>query len=264
MGCRLMSGPRRRFIFCLASDANFGAHLRAGRLGLEGKIYQYGLRRANRVIAQTLCQKEGLLQATGLQSEVIPMAVVPPFTRAGYASPASPPHVLWVGRITPGKRLEWLLEAARRSPEIIFDVVGTPNKDSEYATAILAAAASLPNVQVHGRASNEQLVSLYRQATVLCCTSTLEGFPTTFLEAWSCGIPVVTTFDPDGVVARYGLGEVATDMESLVSGLANALHDSARCEAWSSAARKYYLENHALETVSRRFQQMVQQVLGLN
>lgn len=64
---------------------------------------------------------------------------------------------------------------------------------------MLARARSLSNVRLHGRiAERAALAELYRGAALLCCTSSLEGFPNTFLEAWSHGLPVVTTSTPTG------------------------------------------------------------------
>jgi glycosyltransferase involved in cell wall biosynthesis len=259
VGCRLLGTKPRKFVFCMASDANFGSHLEAG---IEGRVYGYGLRHADRIIAQTFHQKNGLQRATGLPSEVIPMMAEPPFLVSAAERRATPARVLWVGRVTREKRLEWLLEVARNAPDVEFDVVGTPNQPSQYASTLLADAAALPNVHVHGRVSGEELAALYRQTVVVCCTSALEGFPTTFLEAWSCGIPVLTTFDPDGVVARHGLGRVAVAPESLVLELRSMLESPSCYSALSTSATDYYLANHARETVSRRFRHMLEDVVA--
>ena len=250
--CRLLG---RHFIFCLAGDADFGASLHAGRCGLEGKGYRFGLRRANRIIAQTETQHQGLLQATGLDSSVIPMAVMPP-TAAVSASNGGRPHVLWVGRIIPSKRLEWLIEATRRCPEAIFDIVGTPNQESNHANLLMEQARQMPNVVVHGRAPASKLGDLYAGAALLCCTSELEGFPTTFLEAWSCGVPVVTTFDPDGVVSMNGLGQVAANLDDLINTLRSLLANEEAREGFSRAAQHYFIEHHSIAGVCRRFKRM--------
>jgi glycosyltransferase involved in cell wall biosynthesis len=250
LGCWLL---RRPFVFCLASDADFGDHLDDGLWGLEGKTYRWGLNHAGPIIAQTETQRQGLLAATGQKSTIIPMAVRPP---VGQAATDAQPHVLWVGRITPTKRLDWLIEAARRCPEAAFDIVGTPNQQSEHATILMEEARLLPNVRVHGRAPASTLANLYAGTTLLACTSELEGFPTTFLEAWSLGVPVVTTFDPDGVVAAHGLGEVAGNLDDFISKLNGLIGNSPRRNNFSAAAQTYYQSNHSIAEVSRRFREM--------
>ena len=55
-----------------------------------------------------------------------------------------------------------------------------------------------------------------RKAALFVHTSAAEGFPMTLLEAWSQGIPTVTTLDPGGTIARHGLGEVTPEIDGLV------------------------------------------------
>jgi glycosyltransferase involved in cell wall biosynthesis len=88
----------------------------------------------------------------------------------------------------------------------------------------------------------------------------LEGFPTTFLEAWSCGMPVVTTFDPDGIVQRNGLGRVAATLEEVVAHL-KSLPSSRDYSAMSTAVKKYYADNHSVESISRRFRFAFERIL---
>ena len=116
----------------------------------------------------------------------------------------------------------------------------------------MAMAASVPNVKVHGRLGRPELNKLFQTCTLLCCTSKLEGFPTTFLEAWSSGMPVVTTFDPDGIVQRNGLGRVATTIEEVVTHL-KSLPGTNEYSVMSAAVKKYYADNHSVAAISRRF-----------
>src|SRR6185312_4598142 len=107
----------------------------------------------------------------------------------------------------------------------------------------------IPNVKAHGRVSREQLDNLFQTCGQLCCTSMLEGFPTTFLEAWRCGLPVVTTFDPDNIVAREGLGRVVTTTDELVMQLCE-MPQSAEYARMSAAAQNFFMANYSIETVS--------------
>jgi glycosyltransferase involved in cell wall biosynthesis len=163
-------------------------------------------------------------------------------------------RVLWVGRICPIKRPDRLLEVAEACPGVAFDVVG-PLGDDSYSADIAARATGRPNVTLHGRASRAEMDAYYRQASVVLCTSDREGFPNTFIEAWSHGVPVVSTHDPDGTIARLGLGKVAAPVaRALAASLREMLGSR---EAWaraSSAARQYYLRNHTVDSVMERFE----------
>ncbi len=249
LGCKFKSERARRFVFCLASDADCEGPLGAPKFGLENAFYRYGINSAALIISQTQKQQTHLEKSLSLKSSIIPMAVAdmhdPSIERQAN-------KVLWVGRLMLEKRFEWLLEAARQCPEMEFHVAGTPNQPSGYAAELLAAAAKIPNVRVQGRMSRADLNKLFQSSGLLCCTSMLEGFPTTFLEAWSSGLPVVTTFDPDGIVARQGLGRVVSTVEELVSQL-RSLPKTEECSRMARAARDFYLENYSVETISARF-----------
>jgi hypothetical protein len=253
LGCNFKSGRARRFVFCLASDADCSGPFGAGRFGLENALYRYGIKRAGLIVSQTQKQKKNLETNLGLKSGIIPMAV----SALHGSSERRPNTVLWVGRLMPEKRFEWLLAAARQCPEIEFHVAGTPNQPSGYAAQLMTTAAGIPNVRAHGRLSRTELNKLFQTSGLLCCTSMLEGFPTTFLEAWSCGLPVVTTFDPDNLVARQGLGRVVKTVDELVAQL-RALPKTEMYSGMSLAAKNYFAENYSIETVSRQFHRAFQ------
>jgi glycosyltransferase involved in cell wall biosynthesis len=86
----------------------------------------------------------------------------------------------------------------------------------------MAAAARLPNVSMLGAVRYRDSGALFDRAKIFLNTSAIEGFPNTFLQAWIRGLPVVTFFDPDGLVQRLPLGRVASsvdDMREAIRGL---------------------------------------------
>jgi glycosyltransferase involved in cell wall biosynthesis len=81
-----------------------------------------------------------------------------------------------------------------------------------------------------------------------------EGFPNTFLEAWSQGVPVVSTFDPDGLIRGRGLGRVASNPADL---LAQIEHLTGSNPGWLEVSRKcreYFEQNHLAESVVPKFE----------
>ena len=259
-GCRFKFFPRRHFVYGLAHDMDCVQPIGAtGRWEAQTLAYRYGIRRADLVISQTRTQQKNLQASMGLASMVIPWEAKE--TEGSCGGPACANQILWVGRIVPEKRPHWVLEIARRCPGITFHVAGSANSATEYAAKVLAEAKTIPNLKMHGSLARPQLNDLFRSCSLLCCTSESEGFPVTFSEAWSCGMPVVTTFDPDGVVARHGLGRAVNSLEELISQI-QTLPGSGDYVAMSSAARKFYLENQTVEVVARRFHNAFKDLLA--
>jgi len=249
----------RKFVYSVASDPDVDPALPMMKGCRERVLYRYGLRRADRVIAQTRYQQQRLLEGWGVESVVIPMPCPGPaevrVPRAVPRGGSEPPRVLWIGRIGTEKRLEWLLEVAARCPDVQFEIVGGPyHAEREYAENLLQRARSLRNVAVHGYVPYDQTPRFYREAALLCCTSVFEGFPNTFLEAWSHAVPVVSTFDPDGLIAARRLGAVAKDVAGLIAAIEDLLASPQRYTQASRNARRYYLENHTVEAVMPRFE----------
>lgn len=254
LGRRLLRGSRS-FVYFVASDGDCAPELPSIRQRRARVLYRYGLARADRVIAQTARQQALLEHHFGIRSFIARLPIIPQVSAAAGA-PAGR-RVLWVGRFAPVKRVEMLLAAAERCPELHFDVVGTANTQSDYERALVSRAAGLPNVEVHGRISDGRLWRLYAEASVLCCTSQIEGFPTTFLEAWSVGLPVVTTFDPDGLVAEQGLGSVVSSLEQLSTSL-RASTDSVPCRArWSQNALRFYEAHYSPRSCLPRLRELI-------
>jgi len=160
--------------------------------------------------------------------------------------------VLWVGRFTPQKRLDWLLNVAEKLPNINFDVIGSDNENSNYSRNLLERAKGISNLSLLGRVAHNKMGAEYNRAKLIISTSAWEGFPNVFLEAWSTGLPLITTFDPDGVVSTHNTGIVANDVDSI----ANAIQEAIKPEIWKSLstnARNYYEQNHTLECSMQAF-----------
>jgi glycosyltransferase involved in cell wall biosynthesis len=249
----------RRFVYSVASDMDCDPSLPELKTRRERWLYRYGLRRADRVVVQTVAQARQLEKAFARSSVQIPMPCPAPEPTVPKAPPAPEGcRVLWIGRIAEVKRPDRLLDLATACPELSFDLVG-PGDDG-YARAIRSRAAGVPNVTVHGGVPRGELARFYQGAAAVVCTSDREGFPNTFLEAWSYGVPVVSTVDPDGLIAERGLGRVGRDVATLAAALGELLSDGWRKA--SEASRRYYRENHTVERVMPRFERLFLDLVG--
>lgn len=253
---------RKKTVYSVASEPDCDPRLPTLKPWRERALYRYGLLHADSVLVQTVRQQEMLQAGFGIQSTRIPMpcAGFENGEGAGLSSGVVP-HILWVGRFSVEKRLELLLDMAEACPDYIFDVVGAANAASPYARSLAERAAGIRNVVMHGRVVHKDLGSLYRQARLLCCTSSFEGFPNTFLEAWSIGLPIVSTFDPDNVIASRGLGVVASNVSNLRDGIETLILSHEKWQYASDCARAYFAENHTLDAVMPRFLDVFQEIV---
>lgn len=250
----------RPFVFATASDADCVPGLPLLKDCRERWLYRYGLKAARVVVSQTQRQEQMLLTHYGICSRVF--RILSPEPPASTMPAPDRRRILWVGRICPEKRPHLLLDLARRLPECTFDVIGDANADTAYAREFRRGVERQPSIVLHGKVSNEQLRRIYDEAILLVGTSQTEGFPVTFIEAWSRAIPVVSTFDPDHVIRDNGLGAVVQDVDGMASSLKRFVQSPGVWSASSRAARQYYLDNHAPEVNLPKFEQLFLEVAG--
>lgn len=253
---------RRTFVYSTASDADCRRARPPWQSRHERLLYRFGLRIADMVIAQTRNQVSLLQRECGVSAALVPMPgafgqSVPASTSDWLARRGGGGIVAWVGRIDPRKRLEYLFEIARLMPQTTFRVVAPATKDSDYERAIEAQGRSIPNIEWLGRVSRECIGAVYRQADCLCCTSLHEGFPNTFLEAWSQGTPVISSFDPDGLIAERQLGVCAGTVSAFIEAIALLSSSEREWHARSSNALRYYQENHSPEIALPKLEAML-------
>ena len=226
-------------------------------------FYKYGLRRVDKIIVQTNKQREILSQEYNLDSIMVPMPSEG-FTELARSTKerlsTNKPRVLWVGRITQEKRLEWLLDVAEVCGEINFDVVGAENQPSKYAKEVIKRAESLDNVFLHGRVKHNDMGDYYSNSALLCSTSVYEGFPNVYLEAWSTGLPIVSTFDPDSVIKNNSLGSISSNVDELIHDIRALMQEEAHEKA-SKAALDYYMKNHSVDSSMTKFLDVFQKTV---
>lgn len=253
--------PKARFVYCTASNMDCEAELSGIYVQHEKFLYRRALEQVDLLTCQTQVQADMMADNYGLSADVIPM----PSEAIGDSKTVTKLHsvpvkkandelnFIWVGRTVEVKRIEWYLDVAERFPQGHFHIVGSANQDSEYAKTQVERAMALSNVTVHGRVSDEALFELYQSADALCCTSVVEGFPTTFLEAWKIGLPIVTTFDPDNIVADNKVGFSVNSVDEFVKSLQKLSTDAASYENMSRAGLELYRTRFSPQSTVTRY-----------
>ena len=105
-------------------------------------------------------------------------------------------YLLAVGRLTPEKGLEYLVEAANRLPQVTQVVIaGASDHDSTYRQ-LLEKLDTGNKVIFTGFTTGEDLRQLYSHARCFVLPSVNEGFPMVLLEAMAYGLPILCSDIP--------------------------------------------------------------------
>ena len=220
---------------------------------LERRIAEYGMRRANVIVAQTKDQDGMLRREYGLE----PAAIVPNF----HPIPASSnsrregghTRVLWVANFKTRKNPEIfvnLAEAFSERHDVEFTMIGRAG-GKEYAQ-LHARMKHLKNLHYLGELPIERVNEELAHSDIFVNTSAQEGFPNTFIQAWLRGTPVVSCFvDPDGCLSQGHAGILAGSPETLISVIRELLDNRSRIRELGESARAYGYANHHPDRAQR-------------
>jgi glycosyltransferase involved in cell wall biosynthesis len=185
------------------------------------------------------------LAAKMAQGGVYPdrLEVLDHFVDTAATAPKTAPggQVLFAGRLAPEKGVDVLVEAvARLGPAAELDVAGDGPERARLEA--LAATRAPGQVRFHGRLPKDRLLNLVRSAAMVAVPSRwYENQPMAVLEAFACGVPVVTTSlgGLPELVEPGQDGEVvaADDPEALAAALKGLLADRERAFQMGRAAR---------------------------
>jgi glycosyltransferase involved in cell wall biosynthesis len=238
----------RRLVYAGASDKDFdpdvGGQIRFAR---DRWLFRRGVARAHAIVAQNERQRAACKSTYGRDAVVIPSCYVPPRLE----TTSKKDLVLWVGTLHENKRPELFLELARRLPGRRFVMIGGPGPSKALYEAMEARAAAIPNLDFKGFLPLADVERWFDRARVLVNTSTYEGMPNTFLQAWARGVPTVALVDVGAPVHRVvsGIEEMGCEIEKVFSD-----PDGGR------ACRAYFEKAHSKAGVLAQYQKLFREL----
>ena len=153
-------------------------------------------------------------------------------------------YALFVGRLSPKKRVDTLLEAWKRLSQPIPLLILGGGPDKERLTG-QAASQGLANVELKGHVPREQTLAAINQARFLIFASEwYENFPVTLVESFACSTPVICSrmgVMPEIVAdGRTGIHFTPADPEDLARKVEWAwAHPKEMCTMGQEARREY-------------------------
>lgn len=202
-------------------------------------VYPFLLRNADLVMVQHKGQQD-ILDKKRIRSLVFCNVI--DLNGQSYKEEEESNELVYVGSLDKRKGFADFYYLVTQTPDCNFKVIGrTRDKTGEV---IYDKLKSFPNVVLKGKLSHELTIREIARSRALVSTSPMEGFPNIFIEAWSCGVPVLSLFvDPGGIISRERLGFVAGgDIKKLINAVRNVTNN----EEFRSRATEYVHRTHEI------------------
>ncbi|HET7435649.1 MAG TPA: glycosyltransferase [Thermoanaerobaculia bacterium] len=229
--------------------------LRAGasarRLRVARAIERFVMRAANLVFVATEADRQYVLEQRYVAAgklHVIPTPIdVERF--APVSTVRDPELVLYVGRLSPEKNIDLIIDAALRTG-VKLEIIG-----SGALEASLKQRAASGRVSFLGTVSNDQLPAHLARASIFIMASDYEGSPKALLEAMACGVAVIGT-NVQGI--RDAIDDGVTgllcekDAASIAAAITRLRDDGALAARLGTAARERVVRFYSQTEIARR------------
>jgi glycosyltransferase involved in cell wall biosynthesis len=196
------------------------------------------LKKADMVIVQHEMQKRDLLKKN------IPSRILPNLfddSNALNSSFKSSTDFIHIGRLDKRKGFIVFFKLIQKTPFYNYKIVGLPSNRATFS--YYNKLKEFKNVKLLGRLNHSQVIEEIANSRALISTSPMEGFPNVFIEAWACGIPVLSLYFDPGIIEQQELGKVAKgNLEILI----NEMGNTTKCEEFAKRAKQYVQNNHLL------------------
>jgi hypothetical protein len=256
------------FFFQVASDIDLDPRWMRGKLSGnlpfdlgETVLGSWGLRRASHVIVQTGRQARVLRERFGRTAAAVVRNFLPlPASLPRKAD--TPVEVFWVANFKQVKRPELFVRLAEHfaaRDDLRFTMAGRPSAPRDFAP-LLSRIQSTPNLQYLGELPVTAVDERMAGAAIHVNTSSYEGFPNTFIQAWARGCVVAAlAVDPDeeGMEA-LGIGFCAGTFERLCTIIDELARSPDRRKAVAERAFAFAHANHSLVHGARLADMMLQ------
>jgi glycosyltransferase involved in cell wall biosynthesis len=239
----------RRSVFASASDFDFDPQCPLIPLERDKMLFRHGVSRVDEIVVQSERQLQLCRERFGRDATCIASC----YGHQGSAARHDGP-IVWVGTIKPLKRPELFLDLAERLPQYRFRLVGGAAAGDEHYAALQRRAGQLGNVEMMGFVPFADVEKVFDGASLLVNTSTGEGFPNTFLQAWSRGMPTVSFFDAGATMHGAPIGVAVPDLEAMILRIQALKADHVLWRQHGEPAQQYFLARHDLGAVAAKYE----------
>jgi len=251
---------RKKFIYSIANKTDVDS----SKKGLIFKIFRFGLKHADYVIAQNNEQMD-LLKKIKLNNPSQALVLKSGYPiRKSEIEITNKSDILWVGRAVNWKRPELFLKLALIFKNHNFKMICTKYVDQQYWENLKNLTESIPNLKFFEFVKFSEIKDYFKKAKVYINTSLYEGFPNTFLQAFRYKTPAISlNVNPDNIFEEYNLGYYCNDnFELLKEKLSELIQNSALQEMIGRNAYSYVSKFHDIEIIGKQWIKVINFILN--
>ncbi|KKN08966.1 hypothetical protein LCGC14_1051350 [marine sediment metagenome] len=249
---------KKKFVFTVASILDCEKN-GFGWSKTTNHFYKYGVQHADQVVVLADYMKKEMDKNYNINSIVI---------KSGHPIPNGdfkkndPPIILWISRLDKLK-----------CPDL-FTKIFEELKDLDAKFILIGSGTYLKNelTKVSKKYSNFTYIpgvkqyidnDYYAKASLLINTSSVEGFPNAFIQAWMYKTPVISlNVDPDDVIFNYNLGFHAKgNFQKLIDTIKDLIENPSKTKDKGKNCRDFAIANHDIEQTSKQYYSLYTKLL---
>lgn len=183
------------FLYSLLWKKRIIIHIHVGNQILDyknDKIFKFVLQKATKVVVLANVIKDMMTDIYNIDSYVL---YNPIEEQATHSNTKVANIIFLAAYLTKNKGYDTLLKAFKKivSEYSDWQLVLAGTGETEKAKRLINELNIDKNVTLYNWLNKEQMRAIYNRTAIYCIASKQEGFPISFLEAASYGIPIVTT-----------------------------------------------------------------------
>lgn len=253
--CKLRN---KKFIYRTAHDIDCNKEF-AKNNGLFGKIFEYGLKNATKIISQNKRNAKMLKDNYGIDAEIIHNVYEISSKEINKNN-----YVLWVGRCQKWKNPKMFLDIAEKIPEVNFIMISPKQKNEiDLYEKVTKRAEQIKNLKFIEKIPFNKIQKYFDEAFLFIGTSKYEGFPNTYLQACIGKTPIVSyRVNPDNFITENNLGYCCDgDFNLMIENIKIFFSDNEFWKEKSENAYKYVKNNHDIRVIGKQWEKIIKKLI---
>lgn len=242
--------------FNMKKQINFVIH------NFERKLFDYAIRNAHQLIAQTYEQKKLIKDHFNRDTDAV-IANFQPHPKEKIDKKL-PVKIVWVANFKVIKQPEIFIRVAEalheQGVEAQSIMIGSPATLDDkcwedWQKSLEHRIDKIPALTYLGGKTTDEVEQVLAESQILVNTSQFEGFSNTFIQAWMRRVPVVSlNSNPNGLLSDGRMGFISGNFEQLCKDVTRLVHDHALRTQMGKEAQSYAFENFTMKNVKKVMQ----------